>query len=167
MAIPVNKDQLIAAIQESYAKLQTELVAIPLALAEEKELKGHAKNEMMSISNLVSYLIGWGELVLKWNNRRAKGQPVDFPETGFKWNQLGLLAQKFYTDYEHENFSNLIKKLDKTVARILLLIESKSNHELYEVNWYEKWSLGRMIQLNTASPFKNATARIRQWKKSR
>lgn len=68
----------------------------------------------MSIHNLVAYLIGWGQLVLKWNDRKSQGHEVDFPETGFKWNELG-----------------------------------------------------KMIQLNTASPFKNATARIRKWKKTR
>jgi hypothetical protein len=25
--------------------------------------------------------------------------PVDFPETGYRWNALGELAQKFYADH--------------------------------------------------------------------
>lgn len=167
MSIPANKDQLITAIKHNYAKLESELSSIPLKLTSKKELEGHSKNEIMSVANLVSYLIGWGELVLKWNDRMANGQEVDFPETGFKWNQLGLLAQKFYKDYEKEDYKYLLKKLDITVHKILLLVESKSNNELYDINWYEKWSLGRMIQLNTSSPYKNAIARIRRWKKSK
>ena len=35
------------------------------------------------------------ELVLKWLERDADGEPIDFSETGFKWNELGRLAQKF------------------------------------------------------------------------
>ena len=31
--------------------------------------------------------------------------------------------------------------------------------------WYDKWTSGKMIQLNTSSPFKNAKDRIRKWKK--
>ena len=50
---------------------------------------------------------------------------------------------------------------------ILQLIESKSNQELYEVSWYEKWTLGRMIQFNTSSPYTNARGRIRKWKKEK
>ncbi|MFX4153989.1 ClbS/DfsB family four-helix bundle protein [Aliarcobacter butzleri] len=61
-------------------------------------------------------------------------EEVDFPETGYKWNQLGKLAQKFYEDYK--------------------------------ISWHEKWTLGRMIQFNTSSPYANAKARIRKWKKS-
>lgn len=52
-----------------------------------------------------------------------------------------------------------------TTNEILELIESKSNKELYETAWYDKWSLGKMIQLNTSSPFLNAKLRISKLKK--
>jgi hypothetical protein len=165
MAIPNNKIELIKAINESYEKLNIELTNITNDLAEIKELQGHAKNTLMSINNLVAYLIGWGQLVLKWNNKKEKNLPVDFPETGYKWNQLGQLAQKFYKDYEAYNLSILSAKLNNTTNKILKLIENKTNEELYETNWYDKWTLGKMIQLNTSSPFKNARDRIRIWKK--
>ena len=166
MAIPKDKDELLKAIVDNYKKLKTELATIPIDLTEKKELEGHSKNTLMSINNLVAYLIGWGQLVLKWNYRKSKGLEVDFPETGFKWNELGLLAQKFYKDYEKEDFKTLNEKLNKTTSEILKLIESKTNGELYEMVWYEKWTFGRMIQLNTSSPFKNAKDRIRKWKKA-
>ncbi len=121
----------------------------------------------MSIHNLVAYLLGWGQLVLKWNEKKNKGLQVDFPETGFKWNELGQLAQKFYKDYEKDNFTLLTNKLEQTVTEIIRLIESKTNKELYETPWYDKWTLGKMIQLNTSSPYKNAKDRIRKWKKSK
>lgn len=165
MAVPKDKDELLKAIIESYKKLTTELSIIPANLTETKELAGHAKDTLMSINNLVAYLVGWGQLVLKWNEQKSKGLNVDFPETGFKWNELGILAQKFYKDYESDDFNTLNIKLEHTTNTILKLIESKSNTELYETAWYDKWSLGKMIQLNTSSPFKNAKDRIRKWKK--
>lgn len=167
MAIPQNKEELIAAIVDQYKRLTAEVATIPIELTEAKELEGHAKNTMMSINNLLAYLIGWGELVLKWNDKKTKSLHVDFPETGYKWNELGQLAQKFYADYAKDDFKTLRKKLDVTTQTILQLIESKTNAELYEVAWYDKWTLGKMIQLNTSSPFKNAKDRIRKWKKTR
>ena len=165
MAVPINKEELQKAIGTNYNKLKKELSTIPVALTSIKDLEGHAKDTTMSINNLISYLIGWGELVLKWNREKDNNEPVDFPETGYKWNELGKLAQKFYQDYEDIDFNRLCSKLDETVAEILNVIERKSNTELYEVSWYEKWTLGRMIQFNTASPYTNATGRIRKWKK--
>jgi hypothetical protein len=165
MAIPSNKEELSKAIVDNYKKLIGELSSIPIDLTDKKELDGHSKNTVMSIKDLVAYLVGWGQLVLKWNDRKDKGLEVDFPETGFKWNELGQLAQKFYKDYEKDNFKILSKKLEKTTNEVLKLIGEKTNKELYEMDWYDKWTLGKMIQLNTSSPFKNAKDRIRKWKK--
>ncbi len=38
----------------------------------------------MSVRNMVSYLLGWNDLVLKWIENDTKGKLIDFPETGFK-----------------------------------------------------------------------------------
>lgn len=167
MAVPTTKEELLNAIHTNYQKLRKELETIPVELTEAKELEGHAKGTMMSVNNLMAYLIGWGELVLKWNRKKDNGETVDFPETGYKWNELGKLAQKFYTDYKDEDYSVLLQKLDITVDHIVILINGKSNEALYERSWYEKWTLGRMIQFNTASPYNNARGRIRKWKKSK
>jgi len=120
----------------------------------------------MSINDLVAYLIGWGQLVLKWNQLHDSQAPITFPEEGYKWNKLGKLAQKFYNDYNELSLPERLTLLDNTVNTILALIEQKSNTELYEQGWYNQYTLGRMIQLNTASPYKNASIRIRQWKAS-
>ncbi len=167
MAIPKDKDELLKVIVDDYKKLTAELDNIPIDLTDKRELEGHSKNTLMSINNLVAYLVGWGQLVLKWNDKKSKGIEVDFPETGFKWNELGLLAQKFYKDYEKDDFKTLAEKLDKTKNEILKLIESKTNGELYTMAWYDKWTFGKMIQLNTSSPFQNAKDRIRKWKKTK
>jgi len=165
MAVPTNKEELQKAIKINFEKLKNELENIPEDLTDARELEGHSKGTLMSVNNLLAYLVGWGELVLKWNQRKENNEPVDFPETGYKWNELGKLAQKFYEDYKKDDFSLLIEKLQKTVGQILELVERKSEEELYGTPWYEKWTLGRMIQFNTSSPYTNARGRIRKWKK--
>jgi len=167
MAIPANKDELIFAIQHDYKKLDAELKSIPIELCHLIELEAHTKNQFMSVHDLIAYLLGWGQLLIKWNKRKSANLPVDFPETGYKWNQLGQLAQKFYDDYKRLDFVSFQSQLNSTVKQILDIVKNKSNHELYEVPWYETYTLGRMIQVNTTSPYKNAHARIRKWKKSK
>lgn len=165
MGVPKNKTELLADIEKTYSKLVEDLKSIPLDMTTQLTLPGHAKNTFMSVNNLISYLIGWGELVLKWHKKTNKGQVVDFPETGYKWNELGLLAQKFYKDYENLDNKKLLKRLDKTIQKLQMLIECHSNVELYKREWYGKWTMGRMIQFNTSSPYKNARGRIVKWKK--
>jgi hypothetical protein len=165
MAVPTNKKELIAEITSAYQKLRTDFENIPESLTQVKNLEGHAKNTKMSICDLVSYLIGWGELVLKWHKIRDQGSEPDFPETGYKWNELGKLAQKFYADYKSYNYKDLLKKCDKTVWDLFKLIKSKTTKQLYAAPWYTKWTMGRMIQFNTSSPYKNAHARINKWRR--
>ena len=165
MAIPKNKEELIFEIENNYSKLKKDLEIIPAELTKEKGLEGHAKGTQMSVSDLVAYLIGWGELVLKWNRKMNRNENVYFPETGYKWNELGRLAQKFYSDYEHLDYKMLLDKLDKVVIEISDLIKNTENTDLYEKAWYNKWTKGKMIQLNTSSPYKNARSRVRKWKK--
>lgn len=167
MPIPTNKESLQSAITKQYNQLVKELSSIPIELTTVNELDGHSKNTLMSINNLIAYLVGWGNLVLKWIHQKENGIETIFPENGFKWNQLGLLAQKFYADYIDDDFHTLCKKLEISTQLILQEIDKNSNSDLYEVTWYDKWTLGRMIQLNTSSPLKNAVVRIRKWKRNR
>jgi hypothetical protein len=163
--VPKNTTELVTEIELTYQKLQMEFVSIPDKFTRVRNLEGHAKNTTISVCDLVAYLTGWGELVLKWHRLKEKGQKVDFPETGYKWNELGKLAQKFYADYKDDDFGVLLKKYDKVVVRILDLIGKTDNKQLYGSPWHEKWTMGRMIQFNTSSPYKNARNRIRKWKK--
>lgn len=166
MAVPNNKEQLTDAIEKNYRLLKIQISRFPSSQTASKLLEGHAKDTQMSLEDLISYLIGWGQLVLKWQNNRNNIEEIDFPETGYKWNQLGNLAQRFYQDYKNYGLDELMSLLDKTVCEILRNIEITTNFELYEKPWYGKWTLGRMIQFNTASPFNNAKNRISKYLKS-
>ncbi|RBZ93742.1 ClbS/DfsB family four-helix bundle protein [Klebsiella pneumoniae] len=52
-----------------------------------------------------------------------------------------------------------------SVQQLVALIERFSNDELYGKPWYNKWTRGRMIQFNTASPYKNASGRLNKLQK--
>lgn len=119
----------------------------------------------MSVQDLVAYLTGWNELVLKWHAGRDAGVPVDFPETGYRWNELGTLAQKFYADFADLPFDALLQRFAEAKGRIVALIERHDDAELYGAPWYETYTMGRMIQFNTSSPYANARGRLRRWKK--
>ncbi|KKB84913.1 hypothetical protein VW29_08790 [Devosia limi DSM 17137] len=166
MAVPQTRSELLAAIEANYAKLTKDLAEVPTETAGAKTLAGHKQDTMMSVHDLVAYLIGWNELVLKWHERRAAGEVVSFPEAGFKWNQLGDLAQKFYADYADLSWPALLARFEAAKSRIIALVEGYDNDQLYGTPWYEKYTMGRMIQFNTSSPYANARARLRAWQKS-
>ena len=165
MAVPTSKDALLEAIHSSYAKLMKDLSTVPADRTGERTLEGHVRDTQMSVHDLVAYLTGWNELVLKWHAGREAGAPVDFPETGYKWNQLGQLAQKFYADYADLPFPRLLERFATAKDHRVDLIERHDDSALYGEPWYENYTMGRMIQFNTSSPYANARGRLRKWKK--
>jgi hypothetical protein len=89
---------------------------------------GNVKGTQISVSDTIAYLIGWGRLVLKWHDLTPKNHPVNFPETRYKWHELGKSPLKEFTI---------------TTSNILVLINSLDNKTLYGENWFEKYTLGK------------------------
>lgn len=167
MAIPTSKSELLAAITGRFENLDAAFEAIPAEIVDEKSMEGHAKGTMMSANNLVSYLIGWNDLVLKWLAQDDRGQAVEFPEAGYKWTELGRLAQKFYGDYADHSFGENRERLAAVKGRLISEISKRTDEELYGSPWHGKWTKGRMIQFNSSSPYENARGRTRKWLRSK
>jgi len=165
-SVPQSKDELLSAINSIFPKLMDDYRIVPESLSCKCELEGNIKGTQISVCDTVAYLVGWGKLVLKWHSLKSQGLPVDFPDTGYKWNQLGLLAASFHAEYSDWKYEDLLTELDSTINELISLISSLSNEELYETTWYEKWTLGRMIQFNTSSPMKNMRTKVRRFNKS-
>lgn len=163
LAVPQSKAELLHAVEDGYDKLVRDLVRVPEERARETSLPGHKHDMMMSPADLVAYLIGWNELVLCWHELQGRGVEPEFPAPGFTWKQLGDLAQRFYDDYAYLSWPELLGRFEQAKLGIVSLITGLSDEELYGAPWYGKYTAGRMIQLNTSSPYANARRRIRAW----
>ncbi|OED71368.1 hypothetical protein A143_17345 [Vibrio splendidus ZS-139] len=162
-SIPKNKDDLELAINSIFPKLMSDYRQIPEDRSRQIGVEGNVKGTLISVCDTAAYLIGWGQLVLKWYALKSQGQHVDFPETNYKWNELGLLAESFHRKYQDWVYEDLLIELESTTDKVLLLISTLSDGELYGVEWYEQWTLGRMIQFNTSSPMKNMRTKVRRF----
>lgn len=120
----------------------------------------------MSPADLLAYLIGWHEQVLSWLAFADAGRAPDFPANGYRWNQLGELAQNFYDRHRSLPFGERTQRLIQLQSTVLQEVTARSEADLYGTGWYGKWTKGRMIQRNTASPYDNARARLRRWLKT-
>jgi len=164
-SVPKNKTELQSAIRVAFNKILVDYSGIPAIISRKKGIVGNVKNTEISVNDTLAYLIGWGKLVLKWHDKKSKGLRVDFPETGYKWNELGQLAQSFHTEYKAWTYEMLLEEFKVTIANILALIETLDNQKLYGEPWFEKYTLGKMIQFNTSSPMSNMRSKVRKFKK--
>ncbi|MDD1781071.1 ClbS/DfsB family four-helix bundle protein [Enterovibrio sp. ZSDZ35] len=166
MSIPATKLELEVAIQDAFSKLEKDYASIPADCTRLLKVEGNIKDTQISVCDTLAYLIGWGHLVMKWHSRKQAGETVDFPETGFRWNQLGELAVHFHQTYRDWSYDALLEEWRKVVTDILVMIASENDASLYVKPWYKQWTLGRMIQFNTSSPMKNMRTKVRRFKKS-
>ncbi|NQZ22694.1 MAG: ClbS/DfsB family four-helix bundle protein [Colwellia sp.] len=164
-SVPKNKTELQNAITVAFDKILVDYSTIPAVISRKKAIVGNVKNTEISVGDTVAYLIGWGKLVLKWHAKKSQGLAVDFPETGYKWNELGQLAQSFHKEYQEWAYETLLEEFKVTITNILTLIESLDNQKLYGEPWFEKYTLGKMIQFNTSSPMSNMRSKVRKFKK--
>ncbi|MBS3182387.1 ClbS/DfsB family four-helix bundle protein [Leucobacter sp. Marseille-Q4368] len=163
MGVPSSKVELLEAIESSFCKLQKEFDRVPVEAARNQVLPGHNKGTIMSPADLLAYLVGWGNQVMAWHQRREAGLSDEFPAAGIKWNELGLLAERYYAEHDTDSWASLRSQLVSSKECIIDLVKSHSDRELYGTSWYGKWTKGRMISLNTSSPYANARGRLRAW----
>ena len=163
MAVPSTKGELLAAIEKTFALLERDLDRVPVSAAREPVLDGHVAGTSMSPADLLAYLVGWNQQVLTWHRRRAGGLPDELPAPGIRWNELGLLAQRYYAEHAGDTWDGLRSQLRTAKDEIVGLIGDHSDAELYGAPWYGKWTMGRMISFNTSSPYANARGRLRAW----
>lgn len=165
MPLPSNKRDLLTSLQTAYDRLVEELAAVPPALERDPGLEGG-----VSPCDLVAYQIGWGRLLLGWDAHEARGEVPLMPAPGFRWNQLGLLAQAFYRERQGQSLAQLLVDFAELVERLRSFIESGSEEFLFGIGvrrWTgPKWPLAKWIQVNTIAPYGSARARLRRWKKS-
>ena len=164
--IPKNKNELISEFKKHFTTLRKDLEIFPAQLANRKQLEWQIKDTKASVNNLISYLIWRWDLVLKWERNFETPEELQLPEIWFKWNELGNLAQKFYKDYDHLDFSTLKALLRENNISIIKMLENHTNKELYEKARYTKRTFWRLVQLNTSSPYKNIRSRIRKYLKN-
>lgn len=123
-------------------------------------------------AQMISYQLGWMNLILFWESEESKGNKVVTPTPEYKWNNLGGLYKNFYKQYNSYSLDELIKLFVKLKDDIIELINNYTDEELFEQGmrkWSSStasnWPIWKWIHINTVAPFKNFRSKIRKWKK--
>lgn len=165
MPLPTCKDELLRNLDLAYSRLIDEIAAIPAALEREPAIEGG-----ISLCDLIAYQIGWSGLLLSWESQEREGRAAQMPAPGFKWNQLGLLADSFYREFQPCSREQLLALFADRVARIRGFIEASDEADLFRLGarrWAaDKWPVVKWIQVNTIAPYTSARAKLRKWRKS-
>ncbi|MGO2962930.1 MAG: ClbS/DfsB family four-helix bundle protein [Carnobacterium maltaromaticum] len=161
-----NKQELISEIKKRYEKYDSEFEDVP----ESKKDMRIAEVDKTPSENL-SYQLGWVNLLLDWDVQELRGDIVQTPAPGYKWNRLGGLYQSFFEKYGHYTIDEQRAMLRESVNSLCEWVETLSNDELFQPGhrkWATtsaKWPIYKWVHINTVAPFTNFRTKIRKWKK--
>lgn len=156
-----NKTALQQAIRQNFTALQADYQQLPVEICRQPLLAGNRKGLQISVCDSLAYLIGWAAQLLCWIDDWQQGFTPTLPAPGYQWHQLGELAEHFYAQQQGRSVAELFTIYQRQIETVLELIEQFSEPQLYAGLWYRNYSLGRMIQLNTAAPMHNVRCKIR------
>jgi hypothetical protein len=94
MSRPLNKTQLLAAIQKEYIVLEKFL-----ALLTPQQLAFSAAPGAWAVKDVLAHLYEWQQMFFTWYETGLLGEMPAVPAPGYKWNQLPALNQAIYEKY--------------------------------------------------------------------
>ncbi len=156
-----NKTALQQTIRQNLTALQADYQRLPADICRQPLLAGNKKGRQISVCDSLAYLVGWAAELQCWIDDWQQGLTPTLPAPGYQWHQLGELAEHFYALQQERSLAELWTRYQLQMDALLLQIEQFSEAQLYGSLWYRNYSLGRMIQLNTAAPMHNVRCKIR------
>ena len=100
---------------ESYNKLDSAFDVVNSAHERKDGIEGN-----LSCCDIVSYQIGWANLLMSWEQQELAGKTPAMPNKGFKWNQLSDLAQSFYDESNEISLSQLSGKFSEKYEELVI-----------------------------------------------
>ncbi|EJR30463.1 ClbS/DfsB family four-helix bundle protein [Bacillus mycoides] len=161
-----NAEELIESIDKAYKKFIEEFKVIPEELRDK-----HISEVDKSPSEILSYQLGWINLLLSWEKGEQCGLDVQTPTPDYKWNNLGKLYQSFYEQYGVLTLKQQEEELTKLVRKLVDWINDLSEKELFQSEQRKwaitkaMWPVWKWVHINTVAPFMNFRTKIPKWKK--
>jgi hypothetical protein len=147
MPRPLNKIQLLAAIQKGYNALEKILATLtPEQMAFTTAPGGWA------IKDILAHLYEWQQMVFIWYETGLRGEMPALPAPGYKWNQLPALNQHIYEKYHHLTPEQALALFHESHQKTEQFIETLSDADLTNPGLY-KWMNQNtlMTYLNSAT----------------
>lgn len=175
MARPKNKNELIDASNQSYAKMIALLNTIPaeqlhqtFTFDVEKEKQAHWKRDK-NLRDVLIHLYEWQQLLLDWVEANQAGTPKPFLKAGYNWKTYGAMNIEFWEKHQRTSYDEALKLLQMTHKKVMDLLEQFSNEDLFSkgvFSWVGGSTLGSYFVSATSSHYEWASKKIKKFAKS-
>ncbi|HHV63996.1 MAG TPA: ClbS/DfsB family four-helix bundle protein [Peptococcaceae bacterium] len=125
-----------------------------------------------SPAQMISYQLGWLDLIMGWDKAEAEGKQVVTPCEGYKWNNLGRLYQSFYDRFSSYSLTELQDLFKEKIIIFIQWLNGFTEEDVFTAGsrkWASStpsnWPVWKLVHINTVAPFKSFRSKIRKWKK--
>ena len=133
MSRPLNKAQLLAAIQKEYIALEKFLA--PLT---PQQFAFSAAPGAWAVKDVLAHLYEWQQMFFTWYEAGLRGETPALPAPGYKWSQLPALNQLIYKKYCGLSSEQTLAMFRESHRKTVQFIENLPESELSTPGLY-KW----------------------------
>ncbi len=125
MSRPLNKTQLLTAIQKEYGALEKFIA--PLT----PEQLVHAPTPgAWAVKDILAHLYEWQQMFFLWYETDLRGETPALPAPGYKWSQLPALNQAIYEKYYELAPEQILALFHESHQKTLQFIAALSDADL-------------------------------------
>lgn len=165
MPRPTDKKTLLAQSTEYFEKLLGMIDSIP---KDKREQNFGFDDRDKNIRDILTHLYEWHLMMLNWYKVGMSGKKPNIPAEGYTWQTLPDLNKVIWEKYQDMSFSDALKNLKKSHAKVQKLIESHTDEELFtkkRYSWTNTTSLGAYLISSTSSHYDWAMKKIKRYVK--
>ncbi|MDR1689736.1 MAG: ClbS/DfsB family four-helix bundle protein [Clostridiales bacterium] len=171
MPRPTTKPDLIKAANEQFDKM---MLLIDSMTNDAKNAAFNFGGEVMhkeahwkrdkNLRDVLIHLYEWHQLLLNWVDANRSGEKKPFLPTPYNWKTYGEMNAEFWEKHQQTPYSGAKKNLLESHKRVLALIDTFSNDELFAkgaFSWTGTSTLGSYCVSVTASHYDWAMKKIK------
>jgi hypothetical protein len=167
-----TKTELITAANDQWDKMWKLIDAIPggaqavvFNFDNDPKLKEAHWQRDKNLRDVYTHLYEWHQLLLKWTAANLGGEAKPFLLEPYNWKTYGDMNVEFWKKHQSTAFEDAITMLYDSHAKVMALIETFNDDELFEkkhFSWTSTSTLGSYCVSVTASHYDWAMKKIKQ-----
>lgn len=136
MSVPKNKEELLNFGERNYSNL---IEYVENLSQESRNIEFPQKMLNRNVRDVIAHLHHWHLMMLEWYEVGMQGIKPDMPAKGYTWKDTSSLNLEIRNKYAEFELSDILKIFENSHCKILSIIESHSNEELFEKKRF-KWT---------------------------
>jgi hypothetical protein len=125
MSRPLNKAQLLTAIQKEYSALEKFLAPFT-----SEQMAFAPAPGAWAVKDIITHLYEWQMMFFRWYEIGLRGEMPEVPAPGYKWNQLPALNQAIYEKYQHLSADQALGSFRESHQKTIQFIENLPESDL-------------------------------------